>query len=344
MTLDMDRDVLLFYAEADKFVPWDRVLKQLVRPLYRRVVGGKSVSGFFMWHTTLVNALRGCGYRVHVNQYRLARDNPTFPVGITGYPYILDQWKLPNPAVIGPGMFDHPGIRPHLMTDPRFRAYIVTCDWVRRMFEPFYGSTCAPWHGGIDATAWPDLRDRTKTVDFVVYDKIRWRRPHFEPALLAPVLDTLRRRGHTYTVLRYGKHSHADYRKALASARAMIFLCEHETQGLAYQEAMASNVPILAWDNGFWLDPMRESYTPDPVPASSVPYFSAECGQRFARIEDFPAALEELWSALGRYQPRAYVLRELTPAGSARLYVEHLRRAARDGAGQNRGRPARGGC
>ena len=37
----------------------------------------------------------------------------------------------------------------------------------------------------------------------------------------------------------------------------MIFLVEHETQGIAYQEAMACDVPILAWDQGNWLDPKR---------------------------------------------------------------------------------------
>jgi hypothetical protein len=47
----------------------------------------------------------------------------------------------------------------------------------------------------------------------------------------------------------------------------MLFLCEHETRGLAYQEALASNVPILAWDTGFWLDPRRPLYDPNPVPA-----------------------------------------------------------------------------
>jgi glycosyltransferase involved in cell wall biosynthesis len=30
----------------------------------------------------------------------------------------------------------------------------------------------------------------------------------------------------------------------------MVFLCEHETQGFAYQQALSCGVPIIAWDRG----------------------------------------------------------------------------------------------
>ena len=35
----------------------------------------------------------------------------------------------------------------------------------------------------------------------------------------------------------------------------MVFLCEHENQDIAYQQALACGVPILAWDRGgYWQD------------------------------------------------------------------------------------------
>ena len=49
----------------------------------------------------------------------------------------------------------------------------------------------------------------------------------------------------------------------------------------AYQEALASNLPVLAWDQGEWLDPARPRYSDAPVAATSVPYFSEACGLRF---------------------------------------------------------------
>jgi len=35
---------------------------------------------------------------------------------------------------------------------------------------------------------------------------------------------------------------------ALSRGRSMLFLCEHETQGLAYQQAIAAGLTILDWD------------------------------------------------------------------------------------------------
>ncbi|HEU0012768.1 MAG TPA: hypothetical protein VFQ45_03755 [Longimicrobium sp.] len=326
-----DRTVLLFYRdfpETDRFLPGDRHLKRLLRPLYKRITRRQKVTGFYVWYQLLVKALRRRGYDVIVDDHRLARRNPHHPVGLLGYPQILDGWRLPNPAVLGPGLLDHPKNAPGLMDDPRYRSYIVTCDWVRAMFEPYYGAACVPWHAGIDLDEWPDTRGADKDVDVLVYDKIRWHRERYEPELLAPVLEALRRRGLRVESVRYRHYDHETYRALLGRARSMLFLCEHETQGMAYQEALASNVPVLAWDNGWWLDPARPKYEPEPVPASSVPYFSPACGERFRGMEDFEETLDRFWAGLEGYTPREYVRRDLSLEGSADTYMRYYRAAA----------------
>lgn len=322
--------VLLFYREfeRDTLVPGDRHLKRLIRPLYHRLTRRQKVSGFLVWYRMLVAALKAQGFDVRQNDYRAARRNPQHPVGLIGYPEILDGWDLPNPAVLGPGLIDHPKLAPALMDDPRFRSYVVTCDWMRDLFAPYYGADrLVPWYGGIDLAEWPDRSDHAKTVDVLVYDKIRWNRDRFVPELLEPVLAALAARGLSVETVRYKHYDHATYRDLLARSRSMVFLCEHETQGMAYQEALASNVPILAWDNGFWLDPHRAEWEDHPVPASSVPYFSPECGEKFSGAEELEPALDRFWSRLDGYTPRAYVARELSQEGSARLYMSHYRRA-----------------
>ena len=91
----------------------------------------------------------------------------------------------------------------------------------------------------------------------------------------------------------------------------MIFLCEHETQGIAYQQALSCGVPILAWDaGGAWQDP---AYFPDKVrfaPVSSVPYWDERCGRRFSETFSFPGAWAVFWSDVNssRFDPRAYIL------------------------------------
>jgi len=327
--LDFERHrvILLFYedVERDTFVRNDRHLRRLLRAGYHRLRGGQRVSGFLVWFLALRTALERAGYKVVVNDHALARRNPRYPVGIAGYPHILDRWALPNPAILGPGLIDHPSIMPTLMDDRRFRRYIATCEWTRAVFDRFYTNKVTLWAAGIDLEVWPDLSRHEKDIDFVVYDKLRWDRDRVVPAVLTPVVEALRERGSTYEVLRYRHYDHDEYRRLLARSRGLVFLCEHETQGLAYQEAMACNVPILAWDNGFWLDPQRPRFEPDPVPASSVPYFSAACGERFRDAADLPRALDAFLERRSRYAPRRYVEEHLSHEASARTYVEEYR-------------------
>lgn len=318
------RTVLLFYREPerDRFVRHDRYLRRALRPVYNVVRRDQKVSGFFVWYRRLQLALGRAGRIPVCNDLKLARAFPEHPVGLVGYPVLLSNWTLPNPAVLGPAMFDHPAQAPHLLDDRRFRRYLVTSEWMHDLFAPLYGDRLGDWYAGIDLDEWPDGRTRRKTLDVLVYDKIRWRRDHYESALLRPVLGSLQARGLTTRLVRYGQYQHHTYRRLLQESRAMLFLCEHETQGMAYQEALASNVPILAWDQGFWLDPNRTRYTELPVPATSVPQWSPACGEKFANGSSFEGALDRFWARLDQYRPRDFVRDALSLEGSARAYLE----------------------
>jgi hypothetical protein len=315
--------ILLFYADFGEPGPPSLLtpVKRSLRRSAKLLTNRPSVTGFEMWTRLLVRSLRSQGRTVRLNDYKTAQRQPDYPVGVTGYPQILSWWDLPNPAILGPGLFDHPAINPTLMDDVRFRHYIVTCEWMRALFEPFYGPKVIDWHAGIDTVAWTDTRALPKTYDCLVYDKIRWDREVLVPAFLEPIELALAERGLRYTVLRYGQHSPATYRRLLSQSRFMLFLCEHETQGLAYQEAMASNLPILAWNPGFWVDPNRSRYADDPVPASSTPYFGAECGLQFGDLDEFYPAIDRFLASLDRFEPRLFVQRELSLATSARRYT-----------------------
>jgi glycosyltransferase involved in cell wall biosynthesis len=222
-------------------------------------------------------------------------------------------------------MYDHPALRPDLMDDVRFRLYLVTCEWMRDLFRPVYGDRVALWYGGIDLDSWPDASGDKKQYDVLVYDKIRWDRDRLVPDVLDRVVAALERRGLSYHVLRYGRYNVRTYRRLLSASRAMVFLCEHETQGLAYQEAMASNLPILAWDPGRWVDPRAPKLEPSIVPTTSVPHFSPACGERFVQAADFEGALDHFWDRLPLYRPRRYVEQNLSVSGSAELYMRYYR-------------------
>jgi len=207
------------------------------------------------------------------------------------------------------------------MKDPRFRVHLVLAQWTYDMFFPVYGSACARWHAGIDTDEWCDLSGSPKEIDFLIYDKIRWNHDELARKLLDPIQQGLAKRGFSTCVIRYKYHDHETYRRLLGRSRAMVFLCEHETQGIAYQEALAANVPIIAWDNGYWLDPLWRKVSQERIAASSVPFFSAECGETFRDLSEFDEALSRFLVRLPIYRPRDYVIKNLSMEESARQYV-----------------------
>jgi hypothetical protein len=314
--------ILLFYKEfeKDKFIRYDRYFKRVVRPIYNLTHSRQKKTGFGVSFELLKRALEKQGWLVRVNDYALAREHPEYPVGLIGFPAILDGWDLPNPAILGPSLFDHPLLAPRLMEDPRFCTYLVLAQWMYEMFRPIYGDACVRWYAGIDTEVWDDTSSHPKDIDFLVYDKIRWDRESLAAELLQPILHVLDRRGLRTHVIRYKYHDHKTYRRLLERSRAMIFLCEHETQGLAYQEALASNVSVLAWDNGYWLDPLWKQISNVMIPASSVPFFSSACGDRFTDINQFERALSRFLNHMASYRPREYVLENLSWQRSGTIY------------------------
>lgn len=324
-----DRVALLFFGdvERDTWVRGDRVPRRFARLVRHALTHRQRTSGFTVAFQALCKALSRQGYRVVVDDFALARKNPHYPVGVAGYPHLLEGWSLPNPAVLGPGLFDHPGQAPFLRDDRRFKAYLVPEGWMMELFRGAWGDFCLPWHAGIDLSAWPGFRAAPKDIDVLVYAKFLWGRETGDRRVLSPLLAALSKRGLRVHVLRYGSYEPGEYRALLRRSRSMAYLCEHETQGIAYAEAMACDVPLLAWDQGQWLDPVRLRHGTPIVPASSVPYFDATCGERFADIDQLPASLDRLLDRLPLYAPRAFVARRLSLEGSARLYESALRRA-----------------
>lgn len=153
-------------------------------------------------------------------------------------------------------------------------------------------------------------------MDVLIYDEIRWYRDR--------VVAKLEAEGLSHAILEYGKHTQQAYFAALRGARAMAFLCEHETQGLAWEEAMAMNVPVFAWEEGTLVDPRQ---LPDAAPdlrVSSVPYFDETCGRTFT-LADLEDGFDAFWRDLPGFDPRNYVARTLAPAASAQVYLNAFR-------------------
>lgn len=312
----------LFYQEpeGDRWLPYDRHPRRIVRRVVRgpRRPGGQE--------RVFLNLRAGLdrlaiGYRV--NNYRHARRNPGELACIIGKPFVLDRMEWKNPILFGASIYSHPLDDPDLLTRLAIKKILVPGDWMRRMCEPYWGDAVMSWPVGIDTDLW---RPQTvaKDIDVLLYDKVLWNRGEEASALIEPVRMALREKNRSFVELRYGSYREEEFLDALKRCRAMVFLCEHETQGIAYQQALSSGVPIFAWDRGGpWRDP---SYYPHRVvfePVTSVPYWDERCGMKFLGADDFAKKWDEFWEGVeeGRFAPRNYVLENLTLEKCARRYI-----------------------
>jgi glycosyltransferase involved in cell wall biosynthesis len=271
------------------------------------------------------------GVQYRVNDYRHAKQNPGVPACIIGKPCVLDEMEWKNPILFGASGYAHPSDDPRLLERLPVKKVLVPGPWMKEMCKPAWGDNVESWPVGIDTDVWQPRRLERKSIDILLYDKVRWQHDHFETSLIEPIRAILRSNHRSFSEIRYGLYEEHDFLAALRQCRTMIFLCEHETQGIAYQQALSCDVPILAWDRGgYWQDP---SYYPHKVrfaPVTSVPYWDDRCGMRFSNMDEFGLVWNQFWEmhADECFRPRQYILDNLTLPNSARSYVNFAKQLA----------------
>lgn len=313
---------------SDRWIPGDHKWRGPLRQMLR---GPDPVGGVKRVYLNLVRGLERLGADVRTNR-PFSEIGPGDRVGVVGRGVdCLSGYRQRNPVVTGVAVVEHPAQWRTLFDDLPVACNIVHSDWVKAMYARHYGEArLRTWAVGIDTDVWTPAPAERKSVDFLLYDKVMWDHDRVHAALVDPVKHTLRKRGLSFDTIRYGAYRPQAYRAALAQARFLLFLCEHETQGLAYQEAMSCGLPVLAWDPGRWLDPWRHRYGEDAVPATSVPFFDERCGRTFRSAVDFEAELDFFLETArqGRLAPRDYVLEHLQLEDCARRYLEILDQSA----------------
>ena len=315
----------LFYQEpvSDRWIRFDRIPRAIVRRVVR---GPRRPGGQERVFLNLCEGLKRLGVPYKTNDFGWAKRNPNAPVGIIGKPHVLDLMAWKNPILFGAAVMSHPIADPDLLVRKPIKRVLVPGEWMRQMCEPYWGGRVRAWPVGIDTEMWkPDAR-REKDVDVLIYDKVYWNRENLEQSLITPILEHLKTLGLRTEIIRYGHYREQSYHALLARSRAVCYISRNETQGIAYQQALAYDVPIIAWDlGGCWEDP---EFYPDRVrfsPVSSVPYWDELCGEKFKGVDEIPAIFLEFWAKMqgGFYSPRNYIIENLTLEKAAESYLSH---------------------
>lgn len=329
-----DRGLTLFdlkEPEKARWVPGD----QYIRPVIRRLLNpfrGHTPGGLAKVTRNLCLGLDTLGI-----SYRLCHKAETVDkndlVGILNGP--VDACRTlakQSSCVTGVGIITLPDEWPALFEETKAVYHLQNCKWAAQLYRRLYGEKVRIWTMGVEHERFIPARNEEKRFDFLVYDKIRWPQNDAYQNLCAYCISVLEQEGFSYKYIRYGNYPggrESSYHQLLQQARAMLFLCENETQGFAYNEAMSMNVPLLAWDSGKWWDPQRFKYGLTDVAATSVPYWDKRCGEKFSGQDNFKIALKLFSERLAEndLNPRAYVLQHLRLEQGAKRYYEIIKEA-----------------
>ena len=304
-----------------KWIPGDRQLIYFIR----KILGLNKVGGIERVFVNLCKGFDKLNVSYNINK-EFSKIQPGEPVVVLGAGKIsLQGYDQPNPVIAGIGLMTHPNEWPGLFSKYPVAKYLQHSDWTNNIYKRHFGeNNCEIWPAGIDTEHWQPGSNSKKSNDVLIYNKIMWSKEETSKNLRKPIIESLNKMGLSHKEIVYGEYKGAAYYDFLQQSRAMIFLCEHESQGFACCEALSMNVPVFAWDQGYWLDPNRFKWNDPVIPATSVPFFDERCGMKFKDIDGFKHKIAEFWQKVKeeKFSPRKYILENLTLEKSAERMLE----------------------
>jgi hypothetical protein len=201
------------------------------------------------------------------------------------------------------------------MTDKTVQ--VVPCEWVKKQYQALgCRARIEVWPVGIDTVSWNTCFRKKPQFDALIYYKNVTKQR--SEADIQRCLQVFSLHNQTYRVIKYGSYVEAEYQELLATCRYMITIAGTESQFISQLEAFAMGIPAYILDvntmlyNG--IEYRGQGYT-------TAPYFDRRCGI----LHPDYAKFEEFLKNVDTYDPRQYVLDNLTMDACAERYCQILR-------------------
>jgi len=215
-------------------------------------------------------------------------------------------------CVIGPQIWMFDNHIDDLQRNPHYyKSIVAPSQWVKDLYVSkfkFPEEKISVWPVGLSI---PKVQREYKW-DCIVYYK---RRNEEEFDKVKSFLDN---KNLSYNFLNYGSYPEDAIEKLAPLAKFCFLLNGTESQGIAVQEIMATGTPLIVWDITTWEDQGPEW----SVPATSVPYWSDDCGERFFKYEDLEETFQRFYSRIDKYNPCQYVEENLSYKASVDKLLE----------------------
>jgi len=197
-----------------------------------------------------------------------------------------------------------------ILASPEVDAVITPCSWVIDLYvedNPTLEGRCFPWPAGVDIDYWkPAANQERKQI--LIFDK----QNKGPVGPIEPYADYLRGRGYPVQILQYGNFTHDEYLHALQHSRLMVGFVTDESQGIAWAEAWATDVPTLIWRNG------TGYYRGRNYACSTAPYLCDSNGLFFDNLDDFSKQFTRWEESASCFTPRDWTISNMSDEACAR--------------------------
>jgi len=205
-------------------------------------------------------------------------------------------------SIIGPNVCVLP-IDNAIVLNQEYKKIIVPSEWIKNKYKKWISEDKIEiWSVGIDTDFFSDKSKKDKEFDCLIYFKRR------DESELKFIECFLKEKKQTYKIIRYGNYNELDFIDTISKSKYGIVIDSCESQGIAIQEMMSCNLPLLVWDVKFWNDRGEEN----KFEATSIPLFNEQCGLFFYEKEELKNKWNDFMLNLNFYNPRNYILENLT--------------------------------
>ncbi len=224
-----------------------------------------------------------------------------------------------TPALIGPNIVvlpsDLPSLRPSLVNC----IYLSPSQWCIDLWNICGFSECPIqlWPAGINIEDFNLKREVSDRSDVMIYFKRR------DPLLLKQAVSIVNKMGLNPKVIKYGEYTETKYKETLSNSKFGIWIGLSESQGIGLLEALASGLPMIVCNvNSLFESPSKnDQIFPEKLRSfkpSCSPYFDNRCGIIINDISELKDTIYEISSNLSHYNPREYVVENLSIEKQAR--------------------------
>jgi hypothetical protein len=218
--------------------------------------------------------------------------------------------EIDGNSILGPNIW----FEEQFLYKENYKYFIVPSEWVKKLIiqsVKMKEEIIKVWPVGIDYNFFKDTHTEVKTIDCLIYYKNR------HESELKIIVDSLDKRKISHVLVRYGNYDESNFLEILKTSKFAIILANTESQGIAIQEIMSSNLPLFVCDCNRWTNGIL-SYDY----ATSIPYWSDNCGISISNLNDFDYQFDNFIENLESFSPRSYIIKNLDMKGQSKKIIE----------------------